>query len=402
MDEDIFYQQIMTNSTRRPSHPPPYDPALESKLGTAAAAAVPDESSPSSSAHHDEPEHLPPYSTTIDIQGVFSKKHEIESTTKRAIDRQWHTVLVTLQGTALNIYHTKKDWGWGRTRDGPSISPDNPPWVRKAKLEKSYSLLYADAGIAADYNKRRYVIRIRAETDQFLLSCVELTTFCKWLNLLFSAIDVAAPIDIRDYPREMSVPRILRIRFSNGQPYVGDLDARAPDDDDPQLNEMEPGADATDHPASGASPASISSLEIEAGLERQIEEAVSRESGRETQPVGPTEDATIAPRAGTGAEATRRLSTSSYPNDEIDQLSGKWYPEHHWTSNHDLLYAKLCYNNLLFRSPRRSKRIISNGREWHVDWTTGRMVRVLPPQYGEIGDYVDAWQFVHTTENTRI
>lgn len=96
---------------------------------------------------------LPDYSTSIALEGVFFKKHEIENTTKRAEDRQWYAMFVTLQGTSLKLYTTKKDWGWGRTRDGPTISPDNPPWIRKAKLERSYSLLHADVGIAADYKK---------------------------------------------------------------------------------------------------------------------------------------------------------------------------------------------------------------------------------------------------------
>lgn len=64
-----------------------------------------------------------------------------------------------------------------------------------------------------------------------------------------------------------------------------------------------------------------------------------------------------------------------------------------------MLYAKLCYSNLLFRSPRRSNYIISKGKQWFVDWATGRMVRVLPPDYGE--DVSGPWQFVHT-ENMRI
>ena len=98
------------------------------------------------------PEALPAYSSSIDLEGIFMKKHEIEDTTKRAEDRRWHTTFVTLTGTALNLYTVKKNRTWG-TRDGPTISPDNPPWMRKSKLEKSYSLLYADAGIAADYKK---------------------------------------------------------------------------------------------------------------------------------------------------------------------------------------------------------------------------------------------------------
>ena len=96
---------------------------------------------------------LPAYSSSIELEGIFMRKHEIEETTKRAEDRRWHATYITLTGTALNLYTVKKNRTWGKTKDGPTISPDNPPWMRKGKLEKSYSLLYADAGIAADYKK---------------------------------------------------------------------------------------------------------------------------------------------------------------------------------------------------------------------------------------------------------
>lgn len=95
-----------------------------------------------------------------------------------------------------------------------------------------------------------------------------------------------------------------------------------------------------------------------------------------------------------------RLSTTSYPNEAIDPDTGKWSPEHQWTSAHDLLYAKLCYSVLLFKSPRKSNYIISKGKQWFVDWATGRMIRVLPPAYGEI-DFFGPWQVIHT-ENRRI
>lgn len=100
-----------------------------------------------------------------------------------------------------------------------------------------------------------------------------------------------------------------------------------------------------------------------------------------------------------GPRLAHRLSTTSYHNASIDPFSGKWFPEHKWSEAHDMLYAKLCYSNLLFRSPRRSNYIISKGKQWFVDWATGRMVRVLPPGYDE--DLFGPWQVVHT-ENMRI
>lgn len=162
MDEDFFYHRVMTTPQPRPSCPPPYRPDAprldESKgrpksksKGKGKVISAP--SGVSISEIEEGKERLPGYWNSINLEGVFMRKHEIEDTTKRAEDRRWHTTYVTLNGTALNIHKVKKDRSWGRTQDGPSISPDNPPWVKKSKLEKSYSLLYADAGIAADYKK---------------------------------------------------------------------------------------------------------------------------------------------------------------------------------------------------------------------------------------------------------
>lgn len=160
MEEDYFYQEVMT-TPRRPSHPPPYQRASsrpsvacdmnETEKGKELAPGGGDITN---YTMEDDDESLPEYKSSIWLEGIFSRKHEIENTTKRAEDRQWHTSYVTLNGTALNIYRVKKAWGLGRTRDdGPSIDPDNPPWMGRGKLEKSYSLLHADAGIAADYKK---------------------------------------------------------------------------------------------------------------------------------------------------------------------------------------------------------------------------------------------------------
>ncbi|KAL6696066.1 hypothetical protein J3F84DRAFT_323058 [Trichoderma pleuroticola] len=428
MEEDMHYQRIMTLSQqRRPSHPPAYPDAdlpmmqregdegaggessdkvedkdqapvksswldrIKSRAKEPRVAKVDegldDQGHGSSDVMVGAPEELPSYSSSIAIEGIFHKKHEIENTTKRAEDRQWHTVSVVLNGTALSIYNTKKDWGWGKARDGPSISPDNPPWIKRAKLEKTYSLLHADAGIAADYKKRRYVIRVRAETDQFLLSCIELSTFVKWLECLFAAIDVAAPIDERDFPRDMSIPRIQRIRWFRSQTGAVYPSTQPEIQQDPP-----PEAEASGSPDGAeqqpSSPPPLPTPTPAPSRPRPEEEAQSTEVLAPHLRIDPRND------------PFHTMSTSSYPNPSIDPHTGKWFPEHQWSTAHDLLYAKLCYSNLLFRSPRKSNYIISKGKQWFVDWGTGRMVRVLPPAYGEI-EYFGPWQVIHT-ENRRI
>jgi hypothetical protein len=152
MEEDMFYRQLMTS---RPAQPPSYDSAMKAVAAAQRRAAL---AAQGSSGRHAVPEDvLPQYSCGIHMEGVFMRKMEIEETTKRAEYRDWRMVYVELRGTALNIYSVKKERGWWSSssskHDGPDISPDSPPWVKKSTLEKSYTLLHADAGIAADYRK---------------------------------------------------------------------------------------------------------------------------------------------------------------------------------------------------------------------------------------------------------
>lgn len=148
MDEDVRYHRIVTSVARQPSQHPPLDADSDDEYEPPPpfpAVEVP--------VAGEGREELPGYSCSVHCEGVFMKKMEIEHTTKRAEDRRWHPAYAVLHGTALDVYYVKKDWGWGRSKGGPAISPDNPPWIKKGKLEKAYSLQYADVGIALDYQK---------------------------------------------------------------------------------------------------------------------------------------------------------------------------------------------------------------------------------------------------------
>jgi len=212
------------------------------------------------------------------------------------------------------------------------------------------------------------VIRIRAETDQFLLSCVEISTFVNWLDLLFAAIAVAPPIDERDFPRDQSIPRMQRIRWLRGQyPRQGDSSTGFQ-----RLNARRP------------SMASSSNDQEEDDDEGQGVGDQTIQEGEDQPAAGPSRTDSQQPVAG-------RLSTTSYPNESINPDTGKWEPRHPWTIQHDQLYAKLCFSVLLFKSPRKSNYVVSKGKQWYVDWQTGRMVRVLPPGYGEV-EPLGPWQ----------
>lgn len=152
MEEDYFYEQVMTFA--QPPNPPAYHAATH---GTYDGPTRKGREAVLDDAILRDEEVLPQYSCDVHMENVFQMKMEIEDAVKRAEYRNWRTMFVELHGTALHIYSSKKDFGWGKSRmHGPDVRPDNPSWLRKGSLERSYSLQHADVGIAADYHK--YVV----------------------------------------------------------------------------------------------------------------------------------------------------------------------------------------------------------------------------------------------------
>lgn len=218
---------------------------------------------------------------------------------------------------------------------------------------------------------------MRAEGDQFLLSCIELENFVKWLEALFAAIDVAAPIDEREFPRDQSIPRIQRLRWIRGERPDGSENSHRP-------SEVGEASSVAAQPIASHIP---TNPELPAGTSAPLSAVAV--------PTTPTHHPPMRVE-----HVATRLSTTSYPNDAMNLETGKWTPRHAWTSAHDMLYAKLCYSVLLFKSPRKSNYIVAQGKQWFVDWATGRMFRVLPPGYGEV-ELFGPWGTI-VTENKRI
>lgn len=150
MEEDYFYEQVMTFA--QPLQPPAYHAATH---GTYEGPSRKGKETVLDDNVMLDQELLPAYSCDVHMENVFQMKMEIEDAVKRAEYRNWRTMFVELHGTALHIYSAKKkDFGWGKSRmHGPDVKPDNPSWLRKGSLERSYSLQHADVGIAADYQK---------------------------------------------------------------------------------------------------------------------------------------------------------------------------------------------------------------------------------------------------------
>lgn len=96
---------------------------------------------------------LPPYSSDLCLENVFMRKMELESATRRADDRNWNRVFVSLQGTALTFHKYKSSGVFGTRPEFLDDFPDQPIEGKKGEFLQSYNLHLADVGIAADYTK---------------------------------------------------------------------------------------------------------------------------------------------------------------------------------------------------------------------------------------------------------
>ncbi|GAA5899881.1 hypothetical protein JCM5296_006205 [Sporobolomyces johnsonii] len=209
-------------------------------------------------------EGLPAYTCAIHIEGFMPRKMEFTAPGVQAKDRAWKRQYIVLHGTSIKVY--KYDL---RTHPIPgevdwSVIPadiaghDGPPPLHfhegeygviatptghrfpmsitdakaKAKnhiitsatassqnqLLRHYSLQNAESGLAADYIKRRHVVRVRAEGEQFLLQAKDDRGVIDLIEALQAATNVALDLDARPLPKFITLPRRRRRRRPRPDP----------------------------------------------------------------------------------------------------------------------------------------------------------------------------------------
>ncbi|KAF2196021.1 hypothetical protein GQ43DRAFT_445490, partial [Delitschia confertaspora ATCC 74209] len=191
---------------------------------------------------------LPSYSCSVELQGILGWKQELQSPFEVAEMRGWVDAFVVIRGTQLNIY---------RVKTSNFLSKDRT--VCPGRLLKTYSLQHAEVGVASDFKKtslvpkstlarfvptnarqklfesdphlfepiREHVLRLRLETEQFLLCCSTQDELLEWVETLCAAIDISDPIDDRSEPRYRSLPRRTRRQRTLDSPrmdHLGNLD----------------------------------------------------------------------------------------------------------------------------------------------------------------------------------
>jgi len=338
-------------------------------------------------------ETLPPYSSEISLENVFLRKMELEGAVHRAYDRNWCRVYVTLQGTALTFHKHKSNGYFSGIWSSEGAKADVAVPEKKGHFLKSYNLQHADVGIAADYYKKRYVIRVRAETDQFLISCFKIETFVKWLQSLVAAIDIAPPLDTRSLPRDLSIPRARRRRAHCSTSYTDvERNATLVREQYEIMRRQYPRLVGAAIPRDASREGQVS----RPSTPRSYSEPNARPSSSSDITPIPTSSSLLrrlhtqsTTALSQAPSLSQRLCASSASISEtethpsIHPETGKWRPEHQWTAMYDMMYAKRCMAILTSRSPRKSNFVIVKGKQWVVDWATGTLTSCEPPDYGE-------------------
>ncbi|RAL64983.1 hypothetical protein DID88_001573 [Monilinia fructigena] len=343
---------------------------------------------------------LPPsYDASVRTENMRNRFNiQLEKTKEEKNCQAILLYFATLQGTLYPSTKSKGSGVFGRERGEGKGTPDLPAGTKKGSLLASYNLLHADVGIAADYVKKHYVIRIRAEADQFLLSCVKIETFVTWLQSLSIAIDLSMPLDERQIPRDQSIPRSRRRRRrETRQVHFGNELIREQQElirtHYPNLIMRNPPEErattATSRPST-----SRSTIRLTRSLSR-LTHPIHLAHPKNAYPE--TEAAVDALREmGLIGGRTRRSRTlqrrtpNPTPTHSFCPETGKWRPEHAWSAKYDMIYARKCMAVLTSHSPRKSNYLIMKGKQWIVDWSTGALIQCEPPAYGE--DYCGAWK----------
>ncbi|RKF82325.1 putative ph domain-containing protein [Golovinomyces cichoracearum] len=299
-------------------------------------------------------EALPAYSTTINFTHTLTRKMEFDNPNQRATNRKWHRVFFSLQGTALNLYKYPRSL-FGNKTSSPNIS---------LPLIRSYNLQHAQVGLAADYAKKKHVIRLRVETEQFLLSCCKIRLLVDLMQSLCAAIDLATPLDDRDYPQDFCMPRRQRrVRSSL------------------QTREEGRGRDITNL---------VSTPRLHSRSQNTRSSSISRSNSRccindrshsdlrllfsSDEDDSPLNFSIYSPQQSPSTiPSCTCSSTEKNPNNNSEI---KWQPFHRWSPLYDLMYAKRCFEILTLCAPRKSNKVIVNGEFYVVDRVTGCMSKL--------------------------
>lgn len=392
-----YFQAFQNHSVPKIDTPPPYDEFLDLPLPPSRFKIQP--------RPEEGSEQLPGYCCSIRREGIFERKVELESPFERAYDRKWSKVFVILNNTMLNIHKPKRV----PPTTKQSLQDEEDCYI-PGSIIKSYTLQHTEVGAATDYKKKSYVIRIRAETQQFLLSCETVDVFMDWLEALSSGIDLALPLEERSLPKYQTIPRRRRRRRAAEvvQQQEEIIRQHFPqllnDDQRVVLSASTASSPTTARPTtSRASSNGIDSVEESANVpdiedttrpdaeSAADEDRLTLQEFRELSqnlemPTIPeqrrpsTADATTGAAAAAAAFAARQLNELAInrpasANPTQDSSSGKWRPGSRVTREAQLRFARRCMAVLTADAPRQSDYVMHGGTRYKLDYEMRTMIK---------------------------
>ncbi|XP_077522409.1 spectrin beta chain isoform X2 [Amblyomma americanum] len=135
-----------------------------------------------------------------EFEGLLLRKHEWESTTKKASNRSWEKLYLVIRGTTLAAYKDQKHY---RQEPESHYRNELPVDLRTATAER-----------ATDYTKKKHVFRLKLSNGgEFLFQAKDEEELSQWLQQLQAAIGEATagpsraqtlPAERRDEPRKRS------------------------------------------------------------------------------------------------------------------------------------------------------------------------------------------------------
>jgi hypothetical protein len=146
-------------------------------------------------------EELPDYSCSVFRSAIVNQKLECVYPGLPAKKREWKKVYLLLFGTVMRMYLIQPDGSISI-----NFSLDRP--------FREYTLQYAEAGIATDYVKRKYVLRVRAEGQQFLMQCGSEDERDAWVEAIQASASIALALEDRRMPKHVTLPRRRRGRYA--------------------------------------------------------------------------------------------------------------------------------------------------------------------------------------------
>ncbi|KAH7109050.1 hypothetical protein B0J11DRAFT_449242 [Dendryphion nanum] len=345
---------------------------------------------------------LPPYTCTIECAAIMGHKPELSSPFQVAQTREWSDTYVVLQGSQLSLHRIKSPGILSKNRTpGPG------------RLLRKFTLQHAEVGVAADFKKtplipkspfahlvpasarqklyetdphlfepiREYVIRLRLETEQFLLCAPSQEQMLDWVENLCAAIDISLPLEDRSEPRYKSLPRRSRrqraldsARFAQNVENLSNEEAgrRIIAEQERIFRQLYPHL---------AGDADASQTHSETTTNEQPA-ATSPSGDPETDDLDPDDVRIPAARRTTShdGEADDRPRSSASTESSDDP---KTRPPHRHSASQALRYRRRCAPVLLASSPRVSDVVYSGGRRMRINVKSHILVEFTshPPRY---------------------